>query len=600
MTSASERFRRVDELFRAACRLEPDAREAFLRAETADDPTLLDDVRALLAEDAASRGALDEPALGAEIRLTGLGAPGPPPERIPDRIGGYRVIARLGAGGMGVVYEAEQDNPRRTVALKVINAGVASASVLRRFEYETQMLGRLQHPGIAQIFEAGTFDAGSGAQPYFAMELVEGTVITRYVDEQDLSTEARLTLLARVADAIHHAHQRGVIHRDLKPGNILVTPDGDPKVLDFGVARATDGDLHTTTLQTNLGQLIGTIPYMSPEQASGDPDALDTRSDVYALGVLGYELLAGRLPYDVREKMIHEAVRVIREDPPTPLSSIDRVLGGDVQTIIDKALEKDKTRRYASASDLAADIRRYLDHEPILARPASAWYQMQRFARRHSGLVSTAGAVLVLLVVGLVVSLTLLDRARDAEREASERAEEVTRQRDEIRRQKDLAEAERAEARRQATIAATERTEARRQARIAAAVNHFLNEDLLAQVSPDLAPRADVTMREVLDVAAGRLDGRFPDEPMVEAEVRRTIADVYLGLGLYDLGAEQLDRARELLDAHADPDDPLALMVVHSQAALTVVRGDYETGLTLYPDLIARLDRTLGPTTARR
>jgi predicted oxidoreductase (fatty acid repression mutant protein) len=243
------------------------------------------------------------------------------------------------------------------------------------------------------------------------MELVRGQDLREYADGNDLSVRLRLEVMGKVCDAVQHAHQKGVIHRDLKPGNILVDESGQPKILDFGVAPVTDSDIGITTIQTDVARLIGTIPYMSPEQVSADPSDLDTRSDVYALGVITYELLAGRLPYDLREKMIHEAVRVIREDDPTPLSSVNRALRGDVETIVAKALEKDKVRRYPAASALAADIRRYLDNEPIAARPASAMYQLSKFARRNRALVGGIIAVFVVLVVGVITSTLLYIRA---------------------------------------------------------------------------------------------------------------------------------------------------------------------------------------------
>ncbi len=320
-------------------------------------------------------------------------------------ISDYRIERILGEGGMGVVYVARQARPDRQVALKVIRPGLASPQMLRRFEHEAEVLGRLLHPGIAQIYEAGMADAGYGLQPFFAMELVQGQALTEYVKERNLSTRQRMELLAKVCDAVEHAHQKGVIHRDLKPGNILVTDDGQPKILDFGVARATDSDLQQTTMQTDVGALVGTLPYMSPEQVGGDPAELDTRSDVYALGVILFELLAGRLPYSLERRMIHEAVRVIREEEPTRLSSINKTLRGDVETIVAHALEKEKCHRYQSASGLAGDIRRYLADEPITARPASTWYQVRKFSRRNRGLVGGVAATFVVLVVGLVVSL---------------------------------------------------------------------------------------------------------------------------------------------------------------------------------------------------
>jgi serine/threonine protein kinase len=276
--------------------------------------------------------------------------------------------------------------------------GIASAEQVRRFEHESRALGRLQHPGIAQIYEAGTADAGLGPQHYFAMEFIHGQSLREYAQALHLNVRQRLELVIKVCDAVQHAHQRGLIHRDLKPGNILVDASGQPKILDFGVARSTDSDAHATR-QTDLGQLVGTLAYMSPEQVLGDPLELDTRSDVYALGVILYELLAGCLPYQVSSKL-HEAVQTIREQDPAPLSSIRRIYRGDLETIVSKALEKDKARRYASAADLAADMRRYLRDEPIVARPASTIYQLKKFARRHKPLVSGLGVVFVVLAGG--------------------------------------------------------------------------------------------------------------------------------------------------------------------------------------------------------
>jgi serine/threonine protein kinase/tetratricopeptide (TPR) repeat protein len=402
-----DRFERVDALFRAACVLPREEREQFLDAECEDDSALRLEVESLLAVDAETDGPLDDAPLLPNSIAAAVGVP-PAPEgdaAAPERIDGYRIIRIIGRGGMGVVYEAEQESPRRRVALKVINPGLVTPGLLRRFNFETEALGRLQHPGIAQIYAASTYDAGAGAQPYFAMELVEGTVLTRHAGLRRLSARARLELLARVCDAVHHAHQRGVIHRDLKPANILVTDDGRPKILDFGVARATDSDLQITTMPTHIGQIVGTVPYMSPEQAGGDASGLDTRSDVYALGVIGYELLTGRLPYDVRDKMLHEALRAIREDDPTPLVTHSRVLAGDVATIIGKALEKDPARRYQSASALAADIRRHLHDEPISARPPSVWYQLAKFTRRNKPFVAAGSIATATLVLATCVSI---------------------------------------------------------------------------------------------------------------------------------------------------------------------------------------------------
>ena len=340
-----------------------------------------------------------------------------------DHIGPFRLLRKLGEGGMGVVYLAEQRSPRREVALKLVHPQATSPRAIRRFEHEVELLGRLQHPGIAQVYDAGATETSRGRQPYFAMEYIEGQGLLSYAESHQLGTRDRLELLARICDAVHHAHQKGIIHRDLKPGNILVTSDGQPKVLDFGVARATDADLQATTLQTDIGQLIGTLPYMSPEQVAGDPAELDTRSDVYALGVIAYELLAGVPPYDLRTKMVHEAARIIREDAPTPLSATKSTLRGDVETIVGKALEKEKDRRYQSASDLASDIRRYLTDEPIVARPPSAAYQFRKFAKRNKGLVAGVTAAFTVLLLAAIGMALLANWALGERQRAEDEAE---------------------------------------------------------------------------------------------------------------------------------------------------------------------------------
>ncbi len=296
----------------------------------------------------AGPGNPDDPQPTLTIAATEMAQQGILTGALPGVIGRYRILRLLGEGGMGTVYEAEQEQPRRTVALKVIKPGHVSADRLRRFELESQALGRLQHPGIAQIYEAGAADTAAGQQPYFAMELIHGRSLRAYAEAHHLTARQRLEIVAKICEAVQHAHQRGLIHRDLKPGNILVDETGQPKILDFGVARITDSDAYATR-QTDVGQLVGTLAYMSPEQVLGDPLELDTRSDVYALGVILYELLAGRLPYKVDQKL-HQVVQTIREEDPTPLSSIDRVYRGDIETIVAKALEKDKLRRYASAA----------------------------------------------------------------------------------------------------------------------------------------------------------------------------------------------------------------------------------------------------------
>jgi WD40 repeat protein/predicted Ser/Thr protein kinase len=388
--------RRVEELFDQAIDLDPARRAAFLDEQCGGDADLRAAVEDLLRLDSqaeASESLLRSP-------LSGLR---PPPVAPPQpAVGRYRVLHLVGQGGMAAVYEAEQDRPNRRVALKVIRPGLLSPALLKRFEQEVEILGRLRHPGIAQIYEAGIAEDG---QPFFAMEFVRGLPLDEYARSRSPTVRDRLSLMARVCDAVQHAHDQGVIHRDLKPGNILVDETGQPKVLDFGVARATDADLTTGAGLTQTGQLLGTPSYMSPEQlASGS--AIDHRTDVYALGVILFELLAHRLPSQVANRPLAEVARLIVEQDPPRLGSINPELRGDVETIVAKALAKEPARRYASAADLAADIRRWLASEPILARPPSAMYHLRQFARRHTGLVGgvlATGAALVLGLVGTIV-----------------------------------------------------------------------------------------------------------------------------------------------------------------------------------------------------
>jgi len=395
----SERFKQIESIFREAVGLPDEQRMEFVARRCAGDPDLRAEVDALLTEDKTAGDFLEQPVI--EFGHDGAGA-----VETPQSVGGYRVIGVLGVGGMGVVYEAEQDSPRRSVALKVISALALSPSAMRRFEHESEVLGRLRHPGIAQVYEAGTAIVDGIKRPFFAMEIVRGEPITEYAERRGLRTRERLELVGRLCDAVQHAHQNGVIHRDLKPANVLVDEHGQPKILDFGIARATDSDVQTTTMRTNVGELIGTLAYMSPEQASGDPSEIDTRSDVYAIGVIAYELLTGRMPLDLGQRMVHDAVRIIREQEPQRISQINPRLRGDIETIAAKALEKDKSRRYQTCAALAGDIERYLSDQPILARPPSTTYQLRKFARRNKPVVA-AGAVIAAALVGATAVSTV-------------------------------------------------------------------------------------------------------------------------------------------------------------------------------------------------
>ncbi len=505
------------------------------------------------------------------VGTEGATRPGAPagvvPRPMPAQIGRYRIVSLLGEGGMGRVYEAEQDQPRRTVALKVVKPGLATGETLQRFERESHVLGRLQHPGIAAIYDAGTADTGHGPQPYFAMEYVRGRNLLDHAGAGRLTIRQRVELMARVCDAVEHAHQKGVIHRDLKPGNILVDESGQPKVLDFGVARVTDGDHLAATLRTDLGQLVGTIPYMSPEQVQAEPAGLDTRSDVYALGVVLYQLLAGRLPYAMDRRSVPESLRAIVEDDPTPLRSIHRSLRGDVETIVGRALEKERERRYGSAAELAADLRRYLAEEPILAHAPSTLYQVRKFASRNRVLVGGIAAVFVALVLGLAGSLAQarIAHLRQREAEVARAAESAQRGRAEKNQARATSEATRAQreserAQREATRAAAEaerahlaELEARGEAGKSRAVTGFL-QNMLGAANPASATATDsmrgrnVTVLEVLDDAGRRLDaGELAGQPTTEAEARRTLGATYRELGFYTKAEPHLARSVKLL-----------------------------------------------------
>ncbi|MCC6393860.1 MAG: tetratricopeptide repeat protein [Bryobacterales bacterium] len=495
---SAERWARVAELYEAAQELDSSQRGAFLEEACRGDEELRREVESLLGQEVSRDGALERVARAAAA----LGDRGQ-----PKVIGRYRILSQLGEGGMGTVYKAEQDHPRRTVALKVIRSGIPAPALLRRFDQESEALGRLQHPGIAQIYEAGAVETAFGRQPYFAMEYIQGRSLTEHALTHRLNHRDKLQLMVRVCDAAHHAHQRGILHRDLKPGNILVDESGQPKILDFGVARILDTPSPHSQL-TSAGELVGTPAYMSPEQVA-NPAGLDARSEVYALGVVLYELMTGHLPVGPGADSL-ESLRRIREEDPLPLGRFNREFSGDLETITAKALEKDKARRYASATELAADLRRFLENRPIAARPPSAVYRARKFAARHRLLVSAAAVVLLALIGGILAST------------------------------------------REAIRANRERQRADTQAAVARAVSEFLQHDLLAQASaegqatPATQPDPDLKVRTALERAAVRIAGRFGSQPEVEASIRDTIGKTYFELSLYPQAREQQERAVEL------------------------------------------------------
>ena len=394
-----ERHERVRAIFVEAARLPPSAREAFFAARRdAGEASVTEEARALLLHHAEAPDFLATPAL----------APSDGVEALPPRIGSYRILAKLGEGGMGTVFDAVHERTEQRVAVKVLHSPLNGESARRRFEREARLLARLHHRGIAQIFDTGEFETAFGSQRFIVMERVEGLPITEFADRARLGSAARLSLFAAVCDAVQHAHDRGVVHRDLKPANVLVERDGRPKLIDFGIARLALGDdLGPASLLTASRSILGTVPYLSPEQASGEGREIDGRSDVYSLGVLLYELMTGDIPFAVRSKSMAESLRMVIEKDPTPPAARVRALRGDVENIIRKAMEKEPGRRYATAAALASDLRRHLRHEPIDARQPSASYVMLKFARRNRAVVAGTLATFAALAGGGAIALKL-------------------------------------------------------------------------------------------------------------------------------------------------------------------------------------------------
>jgi non-specific serine/threonine protein kinase/serine/threonine-protein kinase len=491
-------------------------------------------------------------------------------------LGPYRLLQPIGEGGMGEVWLAEQTRPvRRQVAVKVVKAGMDTAQVLARFDAERQALALMDHPTIAKIFDGGSTPDG---RPYFAMEFVRGQSITQYCDDHRLPVHNRLRLFIQLCDGVQHAHQKGIIHRDLKPSNVLVSDvDGQPTphIIDFGIAKATALPLTDQPLFTAIGGFVGTLDYMSPEQAEMSSIDVDTRSDVYSLGVMLYELLTGTLPFDgqrLREAGVDEFRKAIREqDPARPSTRItshqsdstttaqrrrthpgklSSLLRGDLDWIVMKALDKDRARRYQTVNALALDVRRHLNHEPVTAGPPNAIYRARKFVRRHRIGVAAATASIVILIG--VAALTAI----------------------------------------QARRVARERDRANQEAATTKRVSDFLV-GLFRVADPGEARGRTITAREILDRGAAELE-HLRDEPDVQARLQSTIGTVYTNLGIYSAALPLLQQSLETRRRQLGPDHAESLAAANELANLYWYLDRYEAAEPLYHDVISRRSRVLG------
>jgi serine/threonine protein kinase len=519
--------------------------------------------------------------------MGGVGAP--PREKVGSVIGPYKLLQQLGEGGFGIVYMAEQEKPvRRVVAVKIIKPGMDTAQVIARFESERQALALMDHPNIARVLDAGATDSG---HPYFVMELVKGVPITEFCDKNHLAPETRLKLFIDVCHAIQHAHHKGVIHRDIKPSNVLVTlHDGMPvvKVIDFGVAKATVQKLTERTLFTAFGQMLGTPAYMSPEQAEMSGLDIDTRSDVYSLGVLLYELLTGTTPIEaarLRAAGYAEMQRLIREQdaprPSTRFSSLGdtaeltasnrgldvkrlvQLLAGDLDWVVMKALEKDRNRRYETPGSFAEDVLRYLRDEAVVARPPSKAYRLKKFAQRNRGTVLTAAVVAGALLAGIAVSTWQALRARRAEAAALAAAEDATAREAETK-----------------------------------AVLGFVEDKVFAAARPQGQAGGlgrEVTLGKAIESAVPYVAQNFPSQPLIEARLRLTLGKSFYFLGESQKAAEQEEAARAIYRRFLGPDDPLTLQAMHNLASSYADLGRVDEALRLREETLALRRAKLGP-----
>jgi serine/threonine protein kinase/tetratricopeptide (TPR) repeat protein len=596
---------------------DPAERQAYLDEACARQPELRKQVETLLRLYEGAGSFLEQPA--AELPATGAlheaAESAPSPEAPGALIGPYKLLEQIGEGGMGTVWMAQQQEPvKRLVAIKLVKAGMDSRQVIARFEAERQALALMDHANIARVLDAGATSAG---RPYFVMDLVKGVPITRYCDEHRLTPGQRLELFLPVCQAVQHAHQKGVIHRDLKPSNVLVALyDGKPvpKVIDFGVAKAAGQPLTDKTLVTGFGAIVGTLEYMSPEQAEVNQLDIDTRSDIYSLGVLLYELLTGSPPFSRKELEkagMLEMLRVIREQEPsrpsTKLSSSDalpalsakrstepakltKLVRGELDWIVMKALEKDRGRRYETANGFATDVQRYLAGEPVLAVPPSQWYRLTKFARRNKSPVIAVGTVLLALLAGVVGTALGLIEAKRQERIAVGEA--------------GMAEAARrleAEQRNKAEEAAREATQARLQTQTRLEQIQKGNK-LLGSIFADLdlhklneeGQKLELVLGERLKAAAAGLKGDTIGDPRVVAELQAVLAESLRGLSYYREAIGLDEEARATCTRLLGPEHYDTLTCMVNLGKDYVHAGQFDKALPLLEEALARVRATLG------